>query len=354
MSQPSVQDIHQRALAGDGDARFMLARLFDREGKHDLAVTWLLKAAESGHVLSQTYLGVRFMTGQAAPFAPLKGAGLLLSAAESGNAEAQARAAVLAAAGVGRAQDWGMALDWLKRSARGGFNDAARQLEVLKAESNFRRPGKPLDLAALVAAPPYAVTVPDPRVRVIEKFASPQLCQWIAGRTQGRLAPARVYDADAGGRSQNEMRTNTGAGFGVSTGDVPIWLARARIAEAVNVPMAFLEPVNVLHYDPGQRFELHYDFIDPDVAHFADDLSQRGQRTATALLYLNDDYDGGETAFPNIGHSYKGKTGDLLVFFNVDEQGRPDKRTLHAGTPPTRGEKWVLSQWIRDRSQPVI
>jgi hypothetical protein len=32
---------------------------------------------------------------------------------------------------------------------------------------------------------------------------------------------------------------------------------------------------------------------------------------------------------------------------NTDETGRPDRRTMHVGLPPTRGEKWLLSQWIR-------
>ena len=39
-----------------------------------------------------------------------------------------------------------------------------------------------------------------------------------------------------------------------------------------------------------------------------------------------------------------------LVFWNVDENGVPDQLTLHTGTAPTRGEKWLFSQWIRVRA----
>jgi len=28
--------------------------------------------------------------------------------------------------------------------------------------------------------------------------------------------------------------------------------------------------------------------------------------------------------------------------------------TLHAGLPPLSGEKWLLSQWLRDRARPVV
>ena len=40
------------------------------------------------------------------------------------------------------------------------------------------------------------------------------------------------------------------------------------------------------------------------------------------------------------------------MFFNVDAAGQPDRRTLHAGLPPSAGEKWLLSQWFRDRGAP--
>jgi prolyl 4-hydroxylase len=71
----------------------------------------------------------------------------------------------------------------------------------------------------------------------------------------------------------------------------------------------------------------------------------------TFLLYLNDDYEGGETEFPVIGLRWKGRKGEGLFFWNVQPGGAPDERTLHAGAPVSRGEKWVLSQWIEGRPE---
>jgi hypothetical protein len=31
----------------------------------------------------------------------------------------------------------------------------------------------------------------------------------------------------------------------------------------------------------------------------------------------------------------------------VEPDGKVDRGTLHAGLPPTSGEKWLLSQWVR-------
>jgi hypothetical protein len=69
----------------------------------------------------------------------------------------------------------------------------------------------------------------------------------------------------------------------------------------------------------------------------------------TFLLSLNDDYEGGETQFPILNKLYRGRKGNALFFWNVEPDGSPDKRLLHAGLPPTSGEKWLLSQWIRGR-----
>ena len=114
--------------------------------------------------------------------------------------------------------------------------------------------------------------------------------------------------------------------------------------------MPMLEPFAVLHYAPGEEYGEHYDYLDPAIPAYAAELAQRGQRVATCLMYLNDDYEGGETDFPKLDVSFKGKKGDALIFFSVDASGRPDARTVHAGRTPTRGEKWLLSQFFRNRA----
>ena len=67
------------------------------------------------------------------------------------------------------------------------------------------------------------------------------------------------------------------------------------------------------------------------------------------MVYLSEDFEGGETDFPELGFRYRGEKGDALLFWNVTPDGLPDAKTLHAGLAPTRGEKWLLSQWMRRR-----
>ena len=109
------------------------------------------------------------------------------------------------------------------------------------------------------------------------------------------------------------------------------------------------EPSQLLHYSVGESFKPHCDFLDPANPAYRDELARFGQRIATFLIYLNEEYEGGETSFPEVGLDYRANEGDALFFANVTRDGRPDRKTLHAGLPPIAGEKWVYSQWIRDQ-----
>ena len=100
-----------------------------------------------------------------------------------------------------------------------------------------------------------------------------------------------------------------------------------------------MESPHILHYSVGEEFRPHFDTPDnPNSPGFR-------QRVLTFLISLNDDYQGGETVFPAINGRWKGRRGSALFFWNVEPDGTRDQRTLHAGLPVTRGEKWLLSQW---------
>ncbi len=125
-------------------------------------------------------------------------------------------------------------------------------------------------------------------------------------------------------------------------------LVQMRMAACVGLPFRHFEALTVLHYDIGEQITEHFDFIDPNVPNYAQQVQERGQRMVTFLVYLNDDYVGGETEFPRLGISHRGRCGDSLFFVNAFADGRPDTRMLHAGRPTSRGEKWIVSQFIKN------
>ncbi|WP_372783148.1 prolyl hydroxylase family protein [Phenylobacterium sp.] len=260
--------------------------------------------------------------------------------ANAGDPEAVAFTAVVAALGVGERPSWSRALDRLKRAAKLGSASAEGQLAVLEA-SGFIGPPRPIKEHRLLA---------DPRITSLPGFLPAPACEWLVGRAAGHTRLAETYDPKTGERHVDPERNNSAIGFAFPAFDLVIVAIRARIATAIGAPVQRLEPAQVLHYAPGQQFGRHHDFLDPDLPGLAAEVASRGQRVATFLIYLNSGFEGGETDFPLVGVTYKGEPGDGLTFANVDRAGGPDRRTLHAGLPPRSGEKWLFSQWIRNRT----
>jgi hypothetical protein len=285
--------------------------------------------------------------------------GLIDAAAAAGHADAIERRALLEFRGVGRAPNWDKALDSLAIAAERGSQSAARQL-ILLAEDRYEPaasteppPGDwaemrsriPITQRVSAPAAPGRVLSTSPIVHAVPGFASAAECQWLIASAAPRLIRAGVYNNPAG---VDPGRTNEFAALNFVTADMIVEVVRQRIANQLRAPLACLEMPQVLHYGVGQEFVLHCDFLDPQA--MREEIARNGQRVATVLIYLNEDFEGGQTSFPRLGINHRGKTGDALVFGSVDAAGRPDPRSQHAGCPPTLGEKWVFSQWVRDRS----
>ena len=90
------------------------------------------------------------------------------------------------------------------------------------------------------------------------------------------------------------------------------------------------EPYNIIRYKPGDHYPNHYD-----------GNTSLG-RHISAILYLNDDYVGGELYFKNFDLTIKPKQGMLLLFpSNYAYQ--------HQALQVTEGTKYALVTWLHDR-----
>jgi prolyl 4-hydroxylase len=370
LSETSDPTLKDRAERGEADAQLTLSKLFDQRGADREALHWLRRAAASRHPAAITTLGTRLLSGRGAPLSPQEGILLLMDADRVGATEAPALLAVLCGMGAGLPQSWPNAVESLARAAQRGSDRARRQLRLLKkgplgdgkAEdfgpeehlTDWAAAAQTVDIAEWTT-PPMKISLSEaPRLRALPRFVSPEVCRWLIDIGAGRVEPALVYDADTGEGQRQDARSNQAFELAVTDLDLVVVLVRARIAAATGVPIAALEPCQILHYAVGQQFSQHYDFLDGAEPGYARDLALRGQRIITFLLYLNEGYEGGETQFPRVDLAFKGAAGDALMFANVDRRGAPDLLTLHAGAAPTAGEKWLYSQWIRDKIPEAI
>jgi prolyl 4-hydroxylase len=352
-------ELRGRAQAGDVEAQIALALAFEAEGDARQARAWFAGAAKAGSLTALRMLAMNLLSYD--PVVERDGVEMLRTAAARGDPEAEHICGMLAAQDGTLDRRWSIALGHVQRAAEAGLPVARAALELIArpgpvcgSESpRWSRLARLVDADSLVQPlEPAAVLSGSPRILVFERFATPKLCDWLVERARPRIERARVYDPDTGkGGHIRRTRTNTSADFGVAHSDLVLMLLRNRIANCAGLPLDSLESTSVLHYSPGEEFTPHYDFLDTSIPGFASDLAANGQRVATFLVYLNDDYAGGETEFPVLELRFKGRKGDALLFWNVDENGKPDVRTRHAGTPPSEGEKWVLSQWLRKRPQ---
>lgn len=336
----------------------------DARGDHEQAVNLLAQGARQGDVDAMTHLAQRLLVGYQAPFLPQEGADLIVRAANLGGAAAAAQLAVLAAIGMHLEQSWETALAAIVFSAERGWPRAQGQLRVLSADRElaaqhlgtdkpdptlWRRLADAIDLNRWHHPAPGLNLCEAPLVRRFPDLVSAQVCQWMIEHARGRLTRALVYDAVTYEETANETRTNTAALFNITNADLVCVLIQVHMCANTGLSFRQLEPLSVLHYDVGEQIVEHFDFIDPQLPDHDQQIARHGDRVLTFLLYLNEDYTGGETEMPQIGLSHKGRLGEGLFFVNVLDNGEPDVRTLHAGRPPLRGEKWIVSQWARSR-----
>lgn len=89
------------------------------------------------------------------------------------------------------------------------------------------------------------------------------------------------------------------------------------------------EELRVKKYEVGDSFDKHIDVSDHASA----------KRWLAFLVYLNDDFEGGETKFYNQDYVVRPKKGHVLVF-------PPLWLYPHAGLPVTKGEKYILTTYF--------
>jgi prolyl 4-hydroxylase len=135
----------------------------------------------------------------------------------------------------------------------------------------------------------------------------------------------------------------------ISTADGFIRSLDARLCAPLGVDPRWGETVQGQRYAPGQEFQAHYDWFDTGAAYWPDEVRRGGQRSWTAMAYLNDVAQGGATLFPRIGISVQPRAGALLIWNNALPDGTPNADVEHAALPVERGIKYVITKWLRTR-----
>lgn len=129
---------------------------------------------------------------------------------------------------------------------------------------------------------------------------------------------------------------------------------------------SIIEPLQLVRYThPASQYKLHHDHggfyynrsgdsstSSPELSSSAASAIIPDQRPWTMLVFLNTPTEGGHTSFPKLGLEVIPRSGDAIVWSNVkrnnnDDVGQVvDPDMVHAGMPPTVGEKYALNVWF--------
>ena len=121
-----------------------------------------------------------------------------------------------------------------------------------------------------------------------------------------------------------------------------------RIAALLGIPPENGETLQGQRYAPGQQFRAHCDYFHESQPYWPAMQKQGGQRTWTAMAFLNDVEEGGATWFPRAGIRVNPKRGLLLMWNNMLPDGSPNLDTLHEGMRVIAGTKYIVTKWFRE------
>jgi prolyl 4-hydroxylase len=300
------------------------------EGRHDEAFLLVGAEAARGDAEAVFTLADMYWRGQFVVQDYARGRDLFGQASDLGHPIARRAYTNLLASGVAGGRDWPRAIERLREEARGDTR-RAQMLRLIEA--------MPLTPAGFVTQPPIGERVSErPEIMLFRGLFTREECDFLIAVAEPTYSQSKVV-AEVGRDAVDPMRTSEDAPIHWLIEDPATHALNRRLAAASGTRYEQGEPLLILRYRPGQQYYRHYDAL-PGVDN---------QRTKTALVYLNDDYAGGETEFSKVGLKVHGLKGDGIVFRNTVEGSRADPMSEHAGLPVVSGTKYLASRWIRER-----
>jgi len=187
--------------------------------------------------------------------------------------------------------------------------------------------------------------VPSPKLDlfIMRDFLDHTLCAALIERIERQRRPSTIAD-DTGIASFRTSET-----CDLDPSDPAAAEVDSRISALLGLDPSLGEPIQGQRYAPGQEFRAHTDTFNPGGYDFYVHTSHGGQRTWTAMIYLNEPEEGGATRFKTIGKTIRPEQGKLLAWNNLLADGSPNPATLHQGMKVRRGAKYIITKWYRER-----
>ena len=177
---------------------------------------------------------------------------------------------------------------------------------------------------------------------IYEKIISEEEAKYILEKAKDLFKESEIV----GGSVEGIRKSNTAW---LSKSDNKIKEIIQRVCTLTNLPIDNAEDLQVVKYEPNGYYRPHHDSCCDQNDSCEKFIKDGGQRKVTMVLYLNDNFRGGETNFPNLKMRLKAPKCGGLLFYPLEKNGnRCHPYALHEGTDIEEGEKYIANIWIRE------
>lgn len=174
-----------------------------------------------------------------------------------------------------------------------------------------------------------------PNIFLIANMLSDDECDTLINVSKSKLYRSKVFTRESGNSIIDNRRTSQTAILEDDDNEI-VSVVNKRLCKFLLWPSEKTEKLQVQRYDINQEYQPHHDYFPID---------EINNRVATIIIYLNEPEKGGETLFADIGLNIIPRKG-MAVFFSYDRPS-PATLTLHGGSPVLKGEKWIITKFVR-------
>lgn len=196
-----------------------------------------------------------------------------------------------------------------------------------------------------LAADPSAYRMPAEGAEIfaVGQFLDASECEHLVALIDRVAKPSLLFDPD------NPLPYRTSYSGDFDAGDSFVRMIERRLCDLIGLHESWAETFQGQRYEVGQEFQAHFDWFDTAADYWPNEARRGGQRSWTAMAYLNHVEEGGETEFTELQFAVPPQPGALLLWNNADPHGLPNQRLRHAGKPVRQGTKYIITKWFRTR-----
>lgn len=200
-------------------------------------------------------------------------------------------------------------------------------------------------IAARLGAVPGIQRLPSPKLTLFVKrdFLDAATCAYLIDLIDLGRRPSTIADANG------DTAFRTSETCDLPGDDAVVARVDAALAAATGLDPLHGEPMQGQRYAVGQEFKAHTDYFEPNGADFDRYCSVAGNRTWTAMIYLNVPEAGGATRFKAVDKTIQPEAGKLVCWNNCRPDGTLNPATIHHGMKVRAGTKYIVTKWYRER-----